>query len=99
AVLVGGTEAPISSFGATCYYETGEMADLDPDNMEYHTLGKKTSGLVLGEGCAVLTLETEALLAARGGTALGELLAGEITTDPGGVGSARLVTAMQRALA
>ena len=61
------------------------------------------SGLVLGEGAAILVLESEAAAAARGATALGEIIGYGVSTDnyhltqpdPSGIGPK---LAMERAL-
>jgi len=98
-VLAGGTEAPVTSFGATCYYETGEVADVDPARPVYRTLGNDVGGLVLGEGAAVLTLETTQALLRRQVSSLADIVGVAITTDPGAVGYVRLAYAIRQALA
>jgi len=97
-VLAGGTEAPITSFGATCYYETGEMAPTHPDRPQYHTIGPKAAGLVLGEGAAIVMLESPQSLAQRKGRSLGDIVGVAINTDPGARHHRRLSHAIGSAL-
>jgi 3-oxoacyl-[acyl-carrier-protein] synthase II len=80
-VLAGGSEAPITRFGMTCYYETGELsANPDPDRA-YQPFDLNRSGLVLGEGSTVLILESAEHAMKRGAKIYGEVLAGHTTTD------------------
>lgn len=56
-VVAGGTEAPLSAFGTFCYHETGEMSTSSEPNKGCHPFDKKHSGIVLGEGSAVMVLQ------------------------------------------
>lgn len=80
-VLAGGSEAPITRFGMTCYYETGEIsAATDPENA-YLPFDQNRSGVVLGEGSTVLVLESEEHAIRRGAKIYGEVLSSSMTTD------------------
>jgi 3-oxoacyl-(acyl-carrier-protein) synthase len=98
-VLAGGTEAPLTSFGATCYYETGELAKEAEAQARYITLGEDVSGLVLGEGAAVVCMENPNISAQRKQPALASIVGAAISTDPGGKGHALLSQAISKALA
>lgn len=57
AVLVGGTEAPLTPLGTICYFENGEMSgeeDCKTASMPFHPQSK---GMVLGEGAAAFIME------------------------------------------
>lgn len=80
-VIAGGSEAPITRFGMTCYYETGEVsAATDPGNA-YLPFDSNRSGMVLGEGSSVLVLESEEHAINRGAKIYGEIRSGAMTTD------------------
>jgi 3-oxoacyl-[acyl-carrier-protein] synthase II len=80
-VLAGGTEAPITSFGMTCYAETGELAAVSDAGASCRPFDLQRSGIVMGEGSTVLVLESREHAEARGARILGELVESAITTD------------------
>lgn len=80
-VLAGGSEAPISRFGMTCYYETGEVSAAVDPKTAYTPFDKNRSGMVLGEGSAVLVLESEEHAIRRGAKIYGEVVSSSMTTD------------------
>lgn len=80
-VLAGGSEAPISRFGMTCYYETGEVSAAANPETAYMPFDKNRSGMVLGEGSAVLVLESEEHAIRRGAKIYGEVVSSSMTTD------------------
>jgi len=80
-VLAGGSEAPISRFGMTCYYETGEVSAATDPADAYKPFDQNRSGLVLGEGSTVLVLESAEHALRRGAKIYGEVLASSMTTD------------------
>ena len=58
-ILFGGVESPITTFGLQCYYGVGNLSSVTSIKDAYLPFkGKKNDGLVLGEGSAVLTLES-----------------------------------------
>jgi len=97
-VLSGGTEAPITRFGMTCYIETGELAPAKEAAGAYRPFDRDRAGVVLGEGCAVLTLEDRDFANRRGARIYGEILGSAMTTDPLPTEYAGLRRAMQRTL-
>jgi len=81
-MLVGGSEAPVTRLGVSAHVSTGELSpSCDPDRA-YLPYSKDATGLVLGEGSAVLVLEDRDLAIARGARIYGELLAVEQRTCP-----------------
>lgn len=97
-VLAGGSEAPITRFGMTCYYETGEVsAATDPENA-YLPFARNRSGLVLGEGSTVLVLESEEHALARGAKIYGEVVSGCMTTDCDPTSGTHFERAMRKAI-
>jgi 3-oxoacyl-[acyl-carrier-protein] synthase II len=97
-VLSGGTEAPITRFGMTCYFETGELAPAKEADGAYRPFDRERSGVVLGEGSAVLVLEERDFAQQRGAQIYGEVLGCAMTTDPLPTEYSGLVRAMQRTL-
>ncbi|HEY9660235.1 MAG TPA: beta-ketoacyl synthase N-terminal-like domain-containing protein [Allocoleopsis sp.] len=80
-VLTGGSEAPITRFGMTCYYETGELSAVTDPDQAYQPFDRNRTGIVLGEGSTVLVLESLEHAQQRGAKIYGEVLAGSSTTD------------------
>lgn len=80
-VIAGGSEAPITRFGMTCYYETGEVSAATDPAKAYLPFDRNRSGMVLGEGSTVLVLESEEHAIRRGAKIYGEVLSGSMTTD------------------
>lgn len=80
-VIAGGSEAPISRFGMTCYYETGEVSAATDPEKAYMPFDRNRSGTVLGEGSTVLVLESEEHAVRRGAKIYGEVVSGSMTTD------------------
>ena len=104
-MLAGGTEAPLceltlAAFGAMRALSTGFN---DAPQRASRPFDRDRDGFVLGEGAAVLVLETLAHAQRRGATIYGELLGYGVTSDayhvtaPDPVG-AGAVKALQRAL-
>lgn len=80
-VLAGGSEAPITRFGMTCYYETGEVSAASDPDQAYLPFDRNRSGMVLGEGSSVLVLESEQHALQRGAKIYGYVNSGCMTTD------------------
>lgn len=97
-VLSGGAEAPITRFGMTCYFETGDLAPAKEASGAYRPFDSRRAGVVLGEGSAVLVLEDAEYAQQRGARIYGEILGSAIATDPFPTEHAGLVRAMQRTL-
>ena len=76
-VLAGGTEAPISRLGLTCYLGTGDVAS---DGI-YRPFDRARTGLLLGEGSTVLMLEELEHARQRGVRIYGEILGGATASD------------------
>lgn len=82
-VLAGGVEAPLSPYGWLCLQTSGLMAPsrgLEPSR-SYRPFDARHSGSVFGEGCALLTLESEERALSRGADILGEIAGWGVTTD------------------
>ena len=80
-ILAGGTEAPITSFGMTCYYETGELSTATVPFGAYRPFDQKRTGIVLGEGSTILVLESEEHAIRRQAKIYGEVISSKMTTD------------------
>ena len=81
--IAGGTEAPLN-FGTVKAWEalkTLAMEDKDDPAASCKPFSKDRSGLVLGEGAAMVVLESDAHLARRGGRARGAVIGYGLTTD------------------
>jgi 3-oxoacyl-(acyl-carrier-protein) synthase len=78
-MLVGGSEAPITRLGVSAHVSTGDLSR-SSDSAAYLPYSDSASGLVLGEGSAVLVLEERDHAVARGVPGYGELLAVEQRT-------------------
>jgi 3-oxoacyl-(acyl-carrier-protein) synthase len=81
-MLVGGAEAPVTRLGVGAHVSTGELSRRPEPERAYLPYSPDGSGLVLGEGSAVLVVEDAGHAAARGARAYGELLAVEQRTGP-----------------
>ena len=97
-VLTGGTEAPITGLGMTCYIETGELAPLKEPEGAYRPFDRNRSGIVLAEGSTILILEELEHARQRGAYIYGELLGYAMTTDPDPSAHRGLVRAMRKAM-
>jgi 3-oxoacyl-(acyl-carrier-protein) synthase len=82
AMLVGGSEAPVTRLGVSAHVSTGELSPSPDPDRAYLPYSEAATGLVLGEGSAVLLLEDRDLALARGAHVYGELLAVEQQTGP-----------------
>jgi 3-oxoacyl-(acyl-carrier-protein) synthase len=103
-ILAGGSEAPISAGAVAGYASMGALSTRNDDpSHASRPFDRDRDGFVLGEGGAVLVLESAAHAAARGAVPLAEVTGYGATADahhivepaPGGEGAAR---AMRRAL-
>jgi 3-oxoacyl-[acyl-carrier-protein] synthase II len=100
ACLAGGAEAPFSQFVRACFNATGAVSPSGTSR----PFDARRDGFVMGEGAAVLALESERNAAERGAPVLGEVLGVGSTSDhshlvapdPSGRGAAK---AIARALA
>ncbi len=82
AALAGASEATICSVGVGAFDRIGAMSRRDGDySMTPQPFDKKRDGLVMGEGAAVLVLETESHAKARGATIYAELAGYGATAD------------------
>ena len=82
-MVAGGTEAPLN-FGTVKAWEalkTLATEDRDDPSASCKPFAKDRSGLVLGEGAAIVVLESEEHLRRRGGRARGMVLGYGLTTD------------------
>jgi 3-oxoacyl-(acyl-carrier-protein) synthase len=79
-MLVGGSEAPVTRLGIGAHVSTGELSRSTEPERAYLPYSPAATGLVLGEGSAVLVVEEAERAAARGARAYGELLAVEQRT-------------------
>jgi 3-oxoacyl-[acyl-carrier-protein] synthase II len=97
-VLAGGSEAPITRFGMTCYYETGELSNNPDPDQAYQPFDLNRSGIVLGEGSTVLILESAEHAIRRGARIYGEVMAGHSATDLNQSSGSAFVRTMQTSL-
>lgn len=101
--LAGGTEAPLS-FGSMKAWEalhTVAKTDAQQAQASCKPFSKNRSGMVLGEGAALLVLEAWDAAVARGAAIHGEILGYGLCTDPGHItkpSAAGQAQAMQAAL-
>ena len=104
-VVAGGTEAAIASLPIAGFAAMRALSTRDGDPQEAsRPYDKGRDGFVLGEGAAVLVLETEAHARARGARVYAELAGAGISSDahhvaapePTGAGAARALTLAMR---
>jgi len=82
AALAGASEATICRAGVAAFDRVGAMSRRNDDySMTPQPFDKNRDGLVMGEGAAVLVLETESHARARGATILAELAGHAATAD------------------
>lgn len=80
-ILAGGTEAPVTPFAMTCYYEIGEMITTKAAVDGYRPFDKASQGLLIGEGASIVVLEAYESAKARGAKIYGEIIASSSYTD------------------
>lgn len=97
-ILAGGTEAPITPFAMNCYYDIGEMATATTDTECYKPFDKNSSGLLIGEGAAIIVLEELEHAIKRGATIYGEIIAASSYTDVDTSSSHYFVKSMEASL-
>jgi 3-oxoacyl-[acyl-carrier-protein] synthase II len=104
AALAGGAEAPITPISLAAFQGTGALSERnDVPTTASRPLDRARDGFVLGEGAAVLVLESLELARARGATILAELEGYGMTfsASQGGhpaTDSAEIGAALQRCL-
>src|SRR5215208_3232315 len=82
AALAGGAEMTICTTGVAAFDRVGAMSRRNEDySMTPQPFDKNRDGLVMGEGAAVLVLETETHAKARGANILAELAGYGATAD------------------
>jgi 3-oxoacyl-[acyl-carrier-protein] synthase II len=82
AALAGGAEMTICTTGVAAFDRVGAMSRRNEDySMTPQPFDKNRDGLVMGEGAAVLVLETESHAKARGANILAELAGYGATSD------------------
>ncbi len=82
AALAGASEAPICRAGVAAFDRVGAMSRRNDDySMTPQPFDKNRDGLVMGEGSAILVLETETHAKARGANILAELAGYAATAD------------------
>jgi 3-oxoacyl-[acyl-carrier-protein] synthase II len=82
AALAGGAEMTICTTGVAAFDRVGAMSRRNDDySMTPQPFDKNRDGLVMGEGAAVLVLETESHAKARGANILAELAGYGATSD------------------
>jgi 3-oxoacyl-[acyl-carrier-protein] synthase II len=82
AAIAGASEAPICRAGVAAFDRVGAMSRRNDDySMTPQPFDKNRDGLVMGEGAAVLVMETESHAKARGATILAELAGHASTAD------------------
>src|SRR3990172_9370769 len=82
ACLSGASESTVTSLGVAAFDRVGAMSRRNEDySMAPQPFDKNRDGLVMGEGAAVLVLETESHAKARGANILAELAGYGATSD------------------
>lgn len=82
-VLVGGVDAPLTDSLLEQYHATGVLATHQDPSLALKPFDRDRSGTVLGEGSAVVILESEALALRRRAPILGRLRAVALQSYPG----------------
>lgn len=102
-VLAGGVEAGITGLAVSAFAQMGALTKNDDPNSASRPFDEQRDGFVMGEGSAVLVLESADHAAARGATIFGRVVgagasadAHHMTAPPEDGGGA--ILAMQRAL-
>jgi beta-ketoacyl-acyl-carrier-protein synthase II len=82
ACLAGASESTVTSLGVAAFDRVGAMSRRNDDySMTPQPFDKNRDGLVMGEGAAILVLETESHAKARGANILAELAGYGSTAD------------------
>ena len=83
--IAGGSEAPLSLGSLKAWEAMHTLASVDPvdPSTSCKPFAKNRSGMVLGEGAALVVLEHWERAKARGSLIYGELIGYGLTTDPG----------------
>ena len=82
AAIAGASEAPICRAGVAAFDRVGAMSRRNDDySMTPQPFDKNRDGLVMGEGAAVIVMETESHAKARGAAILAELAGYAATAD------------------
>ncbi len=83
--IAGGAEAPLTLGSMKAWEAMHTIASIDPDDpsTSCKPFAKNRSGMVLGEGAAMLVLEPWDRAVARGARIHGEMLGYGLSTDPG----------------
>jgi 3-oxoacyl-[acyl-carrier-protein] synthase II len=82
AALAGGAETTVCTTGVAAFDRVGAMSRRNDDySMTPQPFDRNRDGLVMGEGAAVLVLETESHAKARGANILAELAGYGATSD------------------
>jgi len=100
AVVVGGTEAPLTPYALLCQASLGKLSGSDDPTRAYRPFDAAASGYVPGEGGAVLVVEEAEAARARSASVYAEILGQASTHDahhhsdpaPDGVQLARAIT-------
>lgn len=103
-VLVGGAEAQLNEGTVAAWIPLGALASEHPEGPQASSrpFDAERTGMVLGEGAALLVLESERALEARGGSALGEVVGYGVSSDAHNLTEPQVdgqVRALRRALA
>jgi len=81
AAITGASETAITRVGVAAFDRLGAMSRREDDMMTPQPFDKNRDGLVMGEGAAVLVLETESHAKARGAEIFAELAGYGSTAD------------------
>ena len=82
-VLVGGVDAPLTESLLEQYRAAGVLSEYQDPSMALRPFDRDRSGTVLGEGAAVVILESEKLALKRNAPIIGKLNAVALQTHPG----------------